>query len=508
VSAAQESSPERDDERLERPRPKAPSGKTPASKTAPTLWQRATYRWTAITAVMAMLLVIYTQHPYYRGAQFAPWRSYYPAAFVLWLALGLFYVRATLEKFKGARYTMRDGGLHLLVLGRALLKPGGPSAELSRRATRSVRVGVAAAVAVTVLEVLLRAAGLSIHIELFLGSALGVPDHAAAGLGLPPGAVAFLAGLAVLLGTFAVLGLFYHWVSEHAPHGRFWKMAKKPRLRNTCLGIFVKAFFTPLMIGFLSGHANSIVEAWLRHKHLAPFHFVPPPGNALVQLSAWLANLRLRFWDLIPGGSDFSGLLHPGSWTRGDVDWGLGLAYDLVFFIDCGTALIGYSLESRWLGNKTRSVEPTFLGWVAALSCYPPYNNVLGTYLPLDNGPQHFPGEHNNTLLAFRIITVVLFAIYASATVAFGFKFSNLTNRGVISRGPYRFVRHPAYVCKCTAWWFEHIPTMTLTKAFFLTLLCGVYALRAWTEERHLSMDPEYCAYKRKVPWVILPGVY
>ena len=105
-------------------------------------------------------------------------------------------------------------------------------------------------------------------------------------------------------------------------------------------------------------------------------------------------------------------------------------------------------------------------------------------------------------------MTVLLFAIYASATVAFGFKFSNLTNRGVISRGPYRFIRHPAYVTKCTAWWLEHLPTMTITKAFFLTLLCCVYALRAWTEERHLSMDPEYRAYKRKVPWVILPGVY
>ena len=133
------------------------------SKPVPTLWQRATYRWTAITAVMAVLLVIYTQHPYYKSGQFAPWRSYYPIAFVVWLVVGLPYVRATLEKFKGMRYAMRDGGLHLLILGKAIQQ------------------------------------------------------------------------------------------------GRFWKMAKKPRLRNTCLGIFVKAFFTPLMIGFLSGHANNLV---------------------------------------------------------------------------------------------------------------------------------------------------------------------------------------------------------------------------------------------------------
>ena len=105
-------------------------------------------------------------------------------------------------------------------------------------------------------------------------------------------------------------------------------------------------------------------------------------------------------------------------------------------------------------------------------------------------------------------LIVFFFVIYASATVAFGFKFSNLTNRGIISRGPYRVVRHPAYLTKCSAWWLEHLPTMTLTKAFFLSCLCGVYALRAWTEERHLSKDPEYVAYKAKTPWVLFPGIY
>jgi protein-S-isoprenylcysteine O-methyltransferase Ste14 len=378
-----------------------------------TLWQRATYRWTAITAVMAALLVVYTQHPYYLGNQFAPFRPFYTFAFVVWLALGLFYVRATLEKFKGTRYLMRDGGLHLLLLGRAFQQR------------------------------------------------------------------------------------------------RFWRMAKKPRLRTTLLGIFVKAFYTPLMIGFFSGHANGIAEAWLRHKHLPGLKFVLPKGNALEQASAWFHQMALRLPDLVPGGADFAGLFAPSTWTRGDIGWGLGLAYDIAFFVDCGWALMGYSMESRWLGNKTRSVEPTLLGWAAALSCYPPYNNVLGTYLPLENGKPVFTGSSaENWLLALRFGTVFLFMIYATATVAFGFKFSNLTNRGIVSRGPYRFIRHPAYVCKCCAWWLEHIPTLTITKAFFLTLLCCVYALRAWTEERHLSQDPEYREYKRKVPWVIFPGVY
>ena len=497
MSAAQESSPESEDDDLpDPPGPparKAPSGETPKREPAPTLWQRATYRWTAITAIMAVLLVLYTQHPYYKNGQFAPWRSYYPVAFVIWLAVGLFYVRATLEKFKGMRYAMRDGGLHLLLLARSVRKPGVRSTE--PQSQRPVWIGAGAGCVISIASAGLRALGVPLELEQMLGTSFG----------LKPSAMTFLLGLVMMIALGGGAGMLVAFF-EQGWGRRFWRLAKKPRLRNTLLGILVKGFFTPLMIGFLSGHANNIVEAWLRHKHLAPFQFVPPPGNAFNQFLAWTANLRVRFSDLIPGLSDFGGLFHPSTWTRGDITWGLGLAYDLVFFIDCGTALIGYSLESRWLGNKTRSVEPTFLGWAAALSCYPPYNNVLGTYLPLENGVQHITNE--DTLLALKAVTVLLFTIYASATVAFGFKFSNLTNRGIISRGPYRYVRHPAYVTKCTAWWLEHLPTMTLTKAFFLTCLCGVYALRAWTEERHLSMDPEYVAYKKKVPWVLLPGVY
>jgi protein-S-isoprenylcysteine O-methyltransferase Ste14 len=209
---------------------------------------------------------------------------------------------------------------------------------------------------------------------------------------------------------------------------------------------------------------------------------------------------------MIPSGHDLAGLVQPWAWSRADLSWGLGLAYDMIFAVDCGWALFGYATESRWIGNKTRSVEPTAFGWVVCLACYPPFNNVLGTYLPLENGPQLIASENGHLWL--RGAVVLLFTIYAAATVSFGFRFSNLTNRGIVSRGPYKYVRHPAYLTKCTAWWLEHIPTMTITKAFFLTLLCGVYALRAWTEERHLSKDPDYLVYKKKTPWILFPGIY
>lgn len=388
-----------------------PGGKK-SKKPEVTIWQRATYRWVAVTVVMAALLILYTQHPYYKNnGQFAPWRTVYPPAFFLWLSLGLFYSKATLEKFHQFRYTMRDSGLHLLLLAKAFQQK------------------------------------------------------------------------------------------------KFWRVAKNRRVKTTILAICVKGFFTPLMTGFFVGHLNSISRAWLAHKHLPSMDFKVPPGSTIfTNASLWWKNVGVRLGDFIPSLHDIGQLVQPWLWSRQDFSWGLGLSYDIIFAVDCGWALFGYSTESRWLGNKTRSVEPTAGGWLVCITCYPPYNNVLGTYLPLENGQAIVTSD--NALLALRAATVFLFAIYAAATVSFGFKFSNLTNRGIVSRGPYRYVRHPAYLCKCSAWWLEHIPTLTLTKAFFLSCLCGWYALRAWTEERHLSMDPDYVAYRKKVPWVIFPGIY
>lgn len=388
----------------------APGGRR-LNKKAPTIWQRATYRWTAITTVMAALLVMYTQHPYYHNQQFTPFKTIYPPAFVLWLVLGIFYVKETLLKFSGQRYMMRDSGLHLVMLAKA-------------------------------------------------------------------------------------------WQNK-----RFWRVAKNRRVKTTLLAIIVKAFFTPLMTGFVVGHLNNISRAWLTRKHLPTMDFKVPNGTSVIgAVQLWWEHVAHRIPDLIPSLHDLAGLVQPWTWSRADLSWGLGFSYDIIFAVDCGFALFGYASESRWLGNKTRSVEPTAFGWAVCLACYPPFNNVLGTYLPLENGPTRITSE--GWQLALRGGVVLLFAIYAAATVSFGFKFSNLTNRGIVSRGPYKWVRHPAYLCKCSAWWLEHIPTMTLTKAFFLTLLCGVYALRAWTEERHLSMDPDYVKYKKKTPWVLFPGVY
>ena len=70
---------------------------------------------------------------------------------------------------------------------------------------------------------------------------------------------------------------------------------------------------------------------------------------------------------------------------------------------------------------------------------------------------------HDLVLWVWGTVLVVLTAIYAWATVAFGLRFSNLTYRGVLTNGPYRFTKHPAYLAKNTFWWLETLPFLVVS---------------------------------------------
>ena len=99
---------------------------------------------------------------------------------------------------------------------------------------------------------------------------------------------------------------------------------------------------------------------------------------------------------------------------------------------------------------------------------------------------------------------VILTFFYAWATFVFGLRFSNLTYRGVITNGPYRWTRHPAYVSKNLFWWFATLPFLVTTgspvemirNSFFLLVVNGIYYWRARTEEAHLLReDAKYREY-------------
>jgi protein-S-isoprenylcysteine O-methyltransferase Ste14 len=284
---------------------------------------------------------------------------------------------------------------------------------------------------------------------------------------------------------------------------------RQRRLRNTLLSMAVKGFFSPLMVGFFMGHVTNVMNHLARKKGMSTMPILRATDltpSGLWKMVVTSVNHALQ---ILPGSAELSSLFVGSTYSFINIKWAFDVAYDVIFIVDCGFALVGYLCELRWFGNKTRSVESTGLGWACAIFCYPPFNNNLGHYLPFhDAAMPHKIFASENALFAIHVFTVLLFSIYAGATVAFGAKFSNLTNRGIISRGPYAYIRHPAYTTKCMAWWLEHLARLTPQTALALIGLCCVYACRAWTEERHLSQDPEYLEYKKKVKWVAIPGVF
>lgn len=234
-----------------------------------------------------------------------------------------------------------------------------------------------------------------------------------------------------------------------------WNRARWPLIRHHLLSWGVKGFFLPLMSVYLNEEMQ-----------------------ALFNISSAISH---------------------GHWSSFDLFYHLSYCADLLFCV------VGYATSMRLLDSQIRSVEPTVFGWLVALMCYQPFYSVISKYylqyddsIYWDNWLQPWPGVR----AVWGVLIIVLTCTYALCTVSFGLRFSNLTHRGIITAGPYRFSKHPAYLAKNLSWWLISVPfisdqgfTAGLRNCCLLGLLNLVYYARARTEERHLSRDPVYVAY-------------
>lgn len=194
-------------------------------------------------------------------------------------------------------------------------------------------------------------------------------------------------------------------------------------------------------------------------------------------------------------------------------------AFQMILFIDTLLFTLGYIVEVPALGNRIRTVDPTFFGWFICLACYPPFNDFTLRFLEWQSSD--FPYFTNDFVhISINVALLTSLAIFSWASISLGFKASNLTNRGIVTHGPYAFVRHPAYAAKNLAWWLGALPMIAMafatgswkTVAYTLLALLGwsaIYVLRALTEERHLLMSNNgYSQYAQQVRWRFIPGIW
>jgi protein-S-isoprenylcysteine O-methyltransferase Ste14 len=268
-----------------------------------------------------------------------------------------------------------------------------------------------------------------------------------------------------------------------AQAARPWRLPLKaglsPAAKQAGLALLLKFFFAPLMINWCLNHAGDM-------------------GNSLVQ-----------FWNSVRDGVAGRALFDSSLF------WA---CFQAILFVDTLLFTLGYIVETPALRNRIKSVDPTFFGWAICLACYPPFNDFTGRFLAWQSSD--FPQFQNTGVhFAANILLLASLAVYSWASVALGFKASNLTNRGIVSHGPYSRVRHPAYAAKNLAWWIGALPNLYLVfasgnvrhAAYALLALCGwttIYALRAITEERHLLLGNNgYAEYMARVRWRFIPGV-
>jgi protein-S-isoprenylcysteine O-methyltransferase Ste14 len=197
--------------------------------------------------------------------------------------------------------------------------------------------------------------------------------------------------------------------------------------------------------------------------------------------------------------------------------YGFWFLFQVILFVDVFLFTAGYLVELPKLGNEIRSVDPTLVGWAAALACYPPFNSLSA--IVIGSQASEFPQFDDPMVhIGLNVLILILMAGFASASVALGFKASNLTHRGIVARGPYALIRHPAYTFKNIAWWIGSIPAVSA--AFELSTYDGIksmasvvgvtmlYVLRALTEEDHLrGVDGDYAEYAAKVRYRFVPGL-
>lgn len=231
-----------------------------------------------------------------------------------------------------------------------------------------------------------------------------------------------------------------------------WEIAHK----TVILGWLVKAFFLPLMYG----------------------------------------NLVLAIQQLL--SADFS--REPSTW----IAWFFlfGVSVDLL------VATIGYLSTGKLFGAEIRSVDDSWKAWVVCLVCYAPFFQ----YVKLVT-------EQRDALIWsdwlrpdeawYWIWAALLFCSWSTywlSSIAFGNRFSNLTYRGLIDRGPYQYLKHPAYLSKNIYWWLHTVPffgvlssTDLAANVAGLSAVSLIYYARAKTEERHLLQFPEYATYARRL---------
>jgi protein-S-isoprenylcysteine O-methyltransferase Ste14 len=163
----------------------------------------------------------------------------------------------------------------------------------------------------------------------------------------------------------------------------------------------------------------------------------------------------------------------------------------LLFIVALETLFAAFFVARREAAAVSMSVE----AWLST---------ILGTFLPLLLRP-----AGGDDVLAAQLVQATGTAFGVAGILSLNRSVGLLpANRGIRSRGAYRFVRHPLYASYVVTNIGYVASNLSAANVAVALAALAAQLVRIRGEERLLSLDPEYAAYMRRTRWRLLPFVY
>ena len=212
----------------------------------------------------------------------------------------------------------------------------------------------------------------------------------------------------------------------------------------------------------------------------------PPPAAAIPRVT--LAGLRQALGDCVLAVSFLLAML-PAARA---LDFTLAGAANLVWLM--GAAIMAIMSFARF-APRTSAVNWRTLAATGGMLILPGFMRPTAMST----------GALATTGLIFELFGVVLTQV---ARVYMGRSFGILpANRGIVSKGPFRSVRHPIYFGWLILSLGYAMSFASERNIFLIAMTLPFMVWRIGQEEVHLSADPEYLQYMKQVRYRLWPGV-
>jgi protein-S-isoprenylcysteine O-methyltransferase Ste14 len=120
----------------------------------------------------------------------------------------------------------------------------------------------------------------------------------------------------------------------------------------------------------------------------------------------------------------------------------------------------------------------------------------------IQKGTAIVPGAVSNS------ISILSLVVAAYARLSLGRNIGLVpAQRTIVTRGAYRFVRHPIYTGIFISWLAFVLRVYTPGNLVLVLVGCGLFVIKSFIEEGFLREDPEYAAYLARVRWRWFPGL-